>query len=808
MRLLAKGKLLEIGQTNTELKKTNKKNHMKKNINNKNFMSNLVNLAAILFVFLFGACTEEHFIPEDNGENPPVVIPGDTIIRMDEFNLNHADWSSSNGLAKADHYFDGYIEFLVDEEVVKTTLIDHENAPMSISWEPINETISASAEKMYIGQTSGEAKFIESHKNQEVTFAKYERESKLSFVGLDVTLKASWYQAALNSAEKYCRYDSTTVATQVQDTAMINGVKEEVEVDGKKYYRVNVIAKAENHFTDMPAKTAHVEPMDINYSVLVPVIFVPGNKIYEGSIAGNGSYVKASEESYRSELELTHIFTQDGAQIKEQETVSGIATVKTWVEEAGAKMIVPTIEIGNPTVSVSESTSDLYQKEGYIYAKKYTTTWTYTWANGFTKKVYSEVERLYYMREEGKAVAMPFGETSTSFSNFNAGNSVEKSENGKKYEAYPNGMVYFSGAHKSTTGNVNDQIAGLAVGQEFWVEKEEAKDEFLGFDKEVIAGNNNKDAQIIITEHWSISGDKDVVFSQSANYTFSVSEQQRVLGENLTFVSGLSKSTDNPKFNEVKEGQFARTITSTYVAKFNLCEVKAIAKATEAYVEYRNEKINFEFAETSVEYKGINNPTATEVTVDGILYSRKAYEVSFAHSVLGTKSASVLVDQEIDMDPTTPDEWGKLDIEKTKNFGGLSWSWKNVGGKLVPFVSGTIVTEYGIVSFWEGGNNFTKMDTNTINGRLSNSIKSEGPEYLIPAYIRILTDPNKHWGYQDINGQYRDEINGVDIEMLKDVSLDKPFIAEGGEANVYEISNGRVIVTYQGKVLFNEVFAK
>ena len=167
-----------------------------------------------------------------------------------------------------------------------------------------------------------------------------------------------------------------------------------------------------------------------------------------------------------------------------------------------------------------------------------------------------------------------------------------------------------------------------------------------------------------------------------------------------------------------------------------------------------------------------------------------------------------MVDKEVNLDPTTPDEWGKLDIEKTKNFGGLSWSWKNEGGKLVPFVSGTIVTEYGVVSFWEGGNNFTKMNTNTITDRLSNSIKSEGPEYLIPAYIRILTDPNKHWGYQDINGQYRDEINGVDIELLKDVSIDKPFIAEGGEANVYEISNGRVIVTYQGKVLFNEVFAK
>ena len=786
---------------------------MKKNINNKNFMSNLMNLAAILFIFVFGACTDEHFIPEDKSENPPVVLPGDTIASFSDFALNHSDWSYSNGLAASEPYFDGYVEYKVNDEVVKTDLIDHENAPMSIEWAPIAET-KGSGEKMYQGFKAEKAEPKDTLTNQKVNFIKYERECKLSFVGLELTLTGSWYEASLSSNSKIvaCRYDSTTVATQKGDTVKVDGEKIEVELDGKKYNRVVITAKALNHFTDLPAGTTHKEQMDIEYSVLVPVIFVPGEKFYEGSIAGSGSYTKASEESYRSSLELTHIFVQDGQQIKEQETVSGTAIVRTWVEGDNTPKIWSSSNIGNPSVSVNTSISEnYYQKSEYIYAKMYKTVWTYTWSDGntgesFRKEVHSEVERLYYMRETGKAVAMPFGETSSSYAGFNAGAAVIKTQNGKEYEAY-SGQISFNGNHKSTTGNVNDAISGLVAPQEIWVEVVK-EDEFLGFDKEIIAGNNNKDAQIIITEHWSVSGDKTLTFSQSANYSFAVSEQQRVLGETLSFVSGLSKSTNAGKFNEVKENQFVRTVSDTYTAKFNLCEVKAIAGYNEAYVEYRNEKINFEFAKAEVSYKGLNNPTATEVEADGKLFSRKAYEVTFAHSVLGTKNASVLVDQEIDMNPTTPDEWGKLDIEKTKNFGGLSWSWKTVGGKLVPFVSGTIVTEYGVVSFWEGGNNFTKMNTNTITERLSNSIKSEGPEYLIPAYIRILTDPNKHWGYQDINGQYRDEINGVDIEMLKDVSIDKPFIAEGGEANVYEISNGRVIVTYQGKVLFNEVFAK
>ncbi len=779
---------------------------MKKNILEAVTMT--IRLVVVLFVTLFGAtaCTENGFLGGSENQDTIPVIPGDTTIRIENFKLNEAEWKYSNCLAKAEHYYNGKVNYLVNNKVVDTKVIEHENAPMTITWEPIAETKAASAEKMYIGQTAGDTVFVESYKNQEVNFSKYERECKLSFVGMEVVLNASWYQANLgNSNIEYCRYDSTTVATQVSDTAKVDGINEVIELDGEKYNRVLVTAKAVNHFTDMPANNPHTAEMDIQYSVLVPVNFVPGEKFYEGSIAGNGNYEKVSEESYRSTLELTHIFTQDGQQIKEQETVSGTATVKTWVEEAGSKMIVPTVAIGNPTVSVNENISNLYKKEGYIYAKKYTTTWTYTWANGFQKKVYSEVERLYYMREEGKAVAMPYGETSTAFKLFEEGTPSEKSENGKLYNAYE-AYIEFAGVHAAKAYNLSEEFS-LNTTQEFWVEKEAPKDEFLGFDKEVIKGDNNNASKIIITEHWSISGDKEIVFSQEANYTFTVSEQQRVFGESLAFVSGLAKTTNAGNFNEVSEGMFVRTITDTYTAKFNLCDVKATASYNEAYVEYRNERINFEFAEATVSYKGLNNPTATEVDVNGTLFTRLAYEVTFAHSVLGNKVANVLVDSEISMDQTTPDEWGKLDVEKTRNFGGLAWTWKDENGKPAAFITGTIVTEYGIVSFWEGGQSFTKFDTNNISARMGNSVKTEGPEYLIPAYINILKDPNPRWGYQDINGQYRNEINGVDIKLIG-MDVNKPFIAEGGDATVYKINGNRVVITYNGKVLFSEVFAK
>lgn len=785
---------------------------MRKSLQNKNLATFVASLAA-LFVIVFGAssCADNDFLGAENNNGDNTVV-GDTIISFSGFELNHADWDYVNGLAKAEPYFDGYVEYKVKDQVVKSDLIDHETAPMSIEWTPIAET-TGSGKKMYLGSSAGEAKKTDSHTNQKVNFSKYERECKLSFVGMEVTLTGSWYEASLgnNTNVVACRYDSTTISDQLADFEMVNGEKIEVEMDGQKYNRLNVIAKAMNHFTDMPSGEDHSVNMDIQYSVLVPVDFQPGEKFYEGSIAGNGSYTKASEESYESTLELTHIYTQDNEQIKEQETVSGTAIVRTWVEEAGNKLIIPTIEIGNPTVSVNESTSDLYLKNGYIYAKKYTTVWTYTWSNGFSKKVYSEVERLYYMREEGKAVAMPYGETSTSFSNFNAGNSVEKSENGKKYEAYPEGIVYFNGSHKSETGNLNDAISGLSVGQEFWVEVE-VKDEFLGFDKEIIKGNKNNDSKIIIVEHWSVSGDKEIVFTQSANYSFSVSEQQRVFGENLTFVSGLEKSTNRGNFSEVKENQFVRTVSDTYVAKFNLCEVKAIAGYNEAYIEYRDEKINFEFAEATVSYKGLNNPAAAEVTVDNKLYSRRSYEVTFAHSLLGNKVANVLVDKEINLDPSTPDEWGTIDIEKTKAFGRICVTWKEVAGqsKLQHFYSGTIVTTKGIISFSNGYKKFTAMDTNIITKEVGNGWDGAN---LNPAYITVSTNPNVSWQYYDVvSNELVADIHSSKMQTEGSINKEQPFVAEGGNASVYNITeNGnsvKVVVTFNGEPLFSEVFAK
>lgn len=790
---------------------------MKKNIT-RGIEKAIYLVATILFVFVFGACTDEHYGDIEKTEPEPPVIKGDTtVVFDDDFKLNHEIWAISNGLAKADNYFDGYVNYIVNGDVVKSDLIDHQIAPIELVWEPMEETTGSAAERPYIGQKAGEAKATGIAKNQLVDLKSYERECKVSFVGAELNIKGSWTMASLGKVTQGCQFDSITVATQdVRDTVRVNGNKIEVIVDGNKYNRVMAVAKCLIHMTDIKGdiKTPHSDPLDIVYPRLVPVNFIPGDKIYDGSsaIEGTGTYVKVTNESYKSSIKLTHYFSQDGNTLKEEETVSGIASIKTWVEEKGNKMIVPSIEIGNPTVSVEETISDLYLKEGFIYAKKYTTVWTYKWVNGFEKKVYSEVERLYYRREAGKEVAMPYGETSTSFKNFIAGNSVEKSENNQKYNAYPEGTVNFNGEHKSETGNLKDAISGLNVGQEFWIVKEEPKDEFIDFTVEVIpAEKNNGTSQIIITENWTISGKKTYTYSQDINYTFEVSDLQRVYGESLNFQSGLTKSVNDPAYTPVNDVQYVRNVTTTYTAKFDLCDVKGFAGMTQGYVLYRSKKYFFEAKEADVTYGGINTPTITEVEEGVNKYSRKAYEVTLNHSVKGNKIAKVNVDKLLPMTPDMPDEMGPVDIAKTKNFGRLSWAW-DANGK--EFISATIVTAYGVVSAWSGGYCFTKMTTAEIKDKLGNSLCPENSSnYLIPSYITIENKPNKHWVYTDVNGKGRDEIYGTLIEKLEDVSLNEPFFGTPSEtSDTYQIidqdGSVRVRVVYKGTILFDHVFAK
>ncbi len=777
-----------------------------------------INLVAIiLFVFVFGACTDQHIAGIEEPDPVPVV-PGDSIPDFSSLKFEHDTWTYANGLAKSEPWYYGYVT-IKDKSgnILKEYPYDKEIAPMTISWEPIEETTSSSAQKPFMSSSVSKETATSKGSNQGLAITEFERTTTFKFVGKELVIKGTWGKRSLKGADaEYCRYDSTQYVTQVSDTAKVDGNKIEIVIGDEKYNRVNVTVKTLNHFSDFKngvKASAHTEKMDIPYSTLVPVNFTPGEKIYEGSTGdektGVYTFIDRSVEGsiiitrFKSQMELEHYESQDGNLQKSKTTESGIAISKYWVEEKGPKLNLLKMFSGNPTSSFESSVSDLYLKEGFIYAKKYTTVWTYTWAEfNYEKKVYNETEVLYYMREEGKEVAMPFGEATTSWKEYVAGTSTEKSEGNKKYDAYPNGVLYFNGLHTSKTGNLKHQIEGLQVGQEFWVEKEEPKDELINWDYDVTYDPDTKTSTITITENWSESGKKTVVKTLQGDFTFTVSGAQRFFGSNLDFVSGPSLTSDSPEF-KLQGDNYVRTVTTTTSVELNygaVCYAKAISSQKEGYIIYRDKRIDYKFDKANVEYKGLNNPTPTEVEEGLNKYSRKDYRVTFKHNILGEKAATIYLDKLIPVNPDMPDEMGPVDIAKTTQFGRLSWAWDASGKE---FVSGTIVTAYGVVSFWNGGYCFTKMTTAEIKDRLGNSLCPENSaNYLIPAYITIENKPNKHWVYTDVNGKGRDEIYGTLIEKLEDVSLNEPFFGTPSETSeTYQIidqeGSTRIRVVYK-----------
>ena len=273
--------------------------------------------------------------------------------------------------------------------------------------------------------------------------------------------------------------------------------------------------------------------------------------------------------------------------------------------------------------------------------------------------LFRSVERLYFVRGETR-IALPTAESSMSFVSYISGTSVM--ENG--YEIYKNGVMNFKGNHSADNFDVSsNQVFKIKV-----------EDELLDWSHSISFDENTQTSTITIVEDWSVSGKKEIKFSQKANFSFNVSDAQRVYGTSLELISGPTKTSNNPEYTKSGDN-FVRTVTSNYTNRYNLCSVVSTTTHTEAYLIYREKQIDYQLPNPSVVYDATSNTSNTTIDEGIARYNRKVYEVSFTHSLIGNKKSIVNVDEEIANDPTTPDAWGEIDWEKTQQFGGVSWTW-------------------------------------------------------------------------------------------------------------------------------------
>ena len=259
------------------------------------------------------------------------------------------------------------------------------------------------------------------------------------------------------------------------------------------------------------------------------------------------------------------------------------------------------------------------------------------------------------------------------------------------------------------------------------------------------------------------------------------------------------------------------TVTVTK-ATYNLVYTNKANEAVSSDFIFVSETAVYEDGEIKIPFKSATwemiQPAGYSAPWQGLVgfYNRYNAEFNISGQYNGVNySAKALVDVDVlaPQDPTTPPEWGDIDIEKNTKYGTICVSWElQSDGKFLPTYSGTLITTKGIVSFKKGYKQFTEMDTNTIIDKVGNA--SDGAK-LYPSYIEVDRSGNISWSYLDVmNGNLLTAVNSSKMTIVGGVDIEKPFVATGGEANVYQIiQNGErkmIIITFNGEILFREVF--
>lgn len=184
------------------------------------------------------------------------------------------------------------------------------------------------------------------------------------------------------------------------------------------------------------------------------------------------------------------------------------------------------------------------------------------------------------------------------------------------------------------------------------------------------------------------------------------------------------------------------------------------------------------------------------VVVEKVVYVEKEVikYVDRTDTVTVVVHDTVYVETPVNPDPVlpdTPEEWGTIDWDKTKAFGGISWTFDN---NMQPTLNASVITSKGIVSFNSGNAYFYSYDTSKLSGRLS-AIPTGSA--WVPSYINVKKNPNIFWEYAGLSGVTYN-MNGVDILKTVDVELEKPFMTTG-DAYQFNEETGYMNIVYTYK---------
>lgn len=283
----------------------------------------------------------------------------------------------------------------------------------------------------------------------------------------------------------------------------------------------------------------------------------------------------------------------------------------------------------------------------------------------------------------------------------------------------------------------------------------------------------------------------------------------RIIDRDGAEFSFVSITPGAPQNGSRKDGDyiFINSIVTPYNALYRNAKGQELTNAHPYGSEtatYRNGEIVVDFLTDSwnISANGNSAPLQGIVTKGYDEYNR--YNGVF--NIQGTYNGhDYPTTAKVDIDVIIVHE-SNIDWEKTKLYGGASYTWDVVNGKLVPKETVSFIVKDGVFNITEGLVEFTPMDISRINSRVSavlNNNNGNRTKYTASTLEVMKGDTNPFWRYVGFDGVSIANVNGVDILKIDGVSIDKPFINTPQEGDMYKFSNGRLTITLNGQVVYN-----
>lgn len=616
------------------------------------FLRGFFTTIVVCLIVLISGCEQTEELAQ--GKKPTPTTPG-TTVELINSNVSHSDWTVTPTLITDDAVSQNNIR--VTTNGVSKDVQINEAVPYKIEHKKLPEMSRSKADFTLLDINRTHDQIVEETRNGDVKIQTIKKVTTFNYEGLSRTYTSTRKRVTYNPGDiKLANYVEDSIVPGRQEAKIL----ERIEINKEPYLRKLVTFTDYVYTTD--SSTVSPNGKQIKREITDQVIVTapenpdPGKDYYEGYIDVAERLYWTSLYTYVTEKDVIEFWSVSG---QKQKTYKTVYDVRQSIQEQQPFMIVPSYLIGNPQIAESSTTSQPYTKpseQGFEFEKT-TTTYTFTWLNGFSLKITASSERAWVKQNNVRIMAMPYSQHKYYFSRCLPGVAIEKEHQTKIYLAYLHNL-FFNGSYNGDPYNL-EQV------QEFYVEKGNDKpDDSNKLLKELIIKkfeniNGKNISTINFQKTWSETGVQDSIVTQEIEHYNKIEEKKNFPREDkalsLIDILDLVQVSKNSK-TDATTGHVITTWEFKHPFDYGFFISTVIEGYQTAYTIYKGEQVDFLTDIPSVVHAGLEPKDIGLITgKDGKKYNRTNYIMKYKESY-NNMTTMLLPEVDIDVEDKTVPE--------------------------------------------------------------------------------------------------------------------------------------------------------